>query len=155
MSTSSFDVSELVPPPFDRRGRIAAIGVVVLVLLIPVLAWVGLARPYVTARSGGGQWDQVTGLGSMTISVENRGLFATSVTAIAVDGLGVTLHRPAVIGARTSSDVLVDFRMSCAQTHTHPASASITVAGPWPATLSYDVTELFDELLPNPEACAG
>ncbi len=154
-------LDELVPPlPGKRRWQMLA-GMLLLAVLLPVAAATGLARPNVATLAGGGEWNQETGVGSLFMVVQNRGIVPVTVSSVDSEWTDFELDDPIQIPAKGESRVEVGYTMSCDQAVSHEeilddgtsARTRLHIRGMGPIALDYAVDQVVDALLPTPDMC--
>lgn len=160
MSNES-SLNELVPPlPGVIRWKLLA-GVLIVAALLPVGAVSGLVRPNVETAGGGGEWDQETGVGSMFISLINRGIVTVTVTSAGSEWTTLDLDATVRIAPHTETQVRVNYTMTCEEVVPYEsivgagpgARTTLHVQGPGPFSLDYGVDRVIEGLIPTSDMC--
>ena len=160
MSNQS-SLNELVPPlPGAIRWKLLA-GVLIVAALLPVGAVSGLVRPNVETAGGGGEWNQETGIGSLFISLINRGIVAVTVTSADAEWATLDLAASVRIAPHTETQVRVNYTMTCEEAVRYESSlesdqgarTTLHVQGPGPFSLDYGVDRVVEGLIPTSGMC--
>jgi hypothetical protein len=124
-----------------------AVLMILALVALPLLAVAGIARPHVRISGGGGEWNQETGRGTLTVNVENRGWVPARVSKAISTAGDMALAGPVTIRAGDTGEVRITYIIPCGSSQT-PPTVQLEVDAPGPASLLADATDVTDTLLP-------